>query len=285
MNFETVSTADVSIPELVDILNRGFAGYFVPIQFNPSTFLGMVRRDGIDLTISRLLLADGAPVGIALLARRGWTSRIAAMGIAGEMRGRGAGSRLMDQIVQEACGRGERAMVLEVIEQNQAAIHLYRKHGFEIMRRLVGYIRTDAVERTLIELQEVDIREAAGFLAQYGLADLPWQLSPESIAQFNPPARAFRQGQAYIVISNPEPNDVVVWSLCVAPDARRDGLGTRLLKAVMTQYSGKTWHVPAILPEELGPVFVSAGFVREELSQWQMKLRLPQTPREDAQRS
>ena len=42
----------------------------------------MVRKDGIDLAISRVLFTDDEPVGIALIARRGWTSRLAAMGIA-----------------------------------------------------------------------------------------------------------------------------------------------------------------------------------------------------------
>jgi hypothetical protein len=32
--------------------------------------------------------------------------------------------------------------------------------------------------------------------------------------------------------------------------------------------------MPAILPEEFGKVFERAGFEREELSQWQMKLDL-----------
>jgi 5,10-methenyltetrahydromethanopterin hydrogenase len=47
-----------------------------------------------------------------------------------------------------------------------------------------------------------------------------------------------------------------------------------VLKSIVAAYPHKTWHVPAILPEELGRVYVSAGFVREELSQWQMTLKL-----------
>ena len=42
----------------------------------------------------------------------------------------------------------------------------------------------------------------------------------------------------------------------------------------MAQYAGKTWHVPALFPEELGVVFERAGFEKEKLSQWQMKLKL-----------
>ena len=120
MDFNTKSASQYSLPELVEFLNRGFEGYFVPITFSVDTFLNMTRRDGIDLTISRVLIADNEPAGIALLAHRGWTSRLAAMGIAGEMRGKGAGSWFMEQLIGEASERGEHQMLLEVIEHKQA---------------------------------------------------------------------------------------------------------------------------------------------------------------------
>lgn len=274
MNFETEPASIYPIPDLVETLNRGFENYFVPIAFNVNTFLTMVRKDGVDLTASRVLLAEGEPAGIALLARRGWTSRLVAMGIAQDLRGKGAGSWLMNQIIQEACDRGEREMVLEVIEQNEAAVHLYQKCGFEIVRRLIGFIRRNATENEAYELEEMDIREASRLLSQHGLPDLPWQLSSESIAQHNPPARAYASNGAYIVISNPYLENIAVWSLFTAQDARDDEPGTQLLKAVIAQFAQKTWHVPALLPEELGNVYQRAGFTREELSQWQMKRTL-----------
>ena len=274
MGFDTKSAADYPLPELVEILNRGFEGYFVPITFSLNAFLNMTRRDGIDLTISRILLVEGQPAGIALLARRGWTSRLAAMGIATDMRGKGAGSWLMQQLIAEACARGEQEMLLEVIEHNDAAVHLYEKCGFEVVRRLISFVRKDAWEEETQEVEEIDIHAAAHLIAQYGLLNLPWQCSAESIAQFNPPMRAYKNERAYMVISNPEAHDIAIWSLLVEPQVRGNGLGVRMLKAMMAHHPGKTWHVPAILPEELGKVFERSGFVREELSQWQMKLSL-----------
>ena len=85
MDFDTAPASNYPLPDLVQILNRGFEDYFVPIQFNTTTFLNMLRKDGIDLTASRVLIADDQPCGIALIARRGWTSRLAAMGIAKEI--------------------------------------------------------------------------------------------------------------------------------------------------------------------------------------------------------
>jgi GNAT superfamily N-acetyltransferase len=274
MDFDLVSASNFPLSNLVKFLNRGFEGYFIPIHFDAVAFLNMLRKDGIDLTASRVLIVDEQSRGIALIARRGWTSRLAAMGIASEMRGKGVGSWFMEQLVKEACQREEREMWLEVIEQNEPAVKLYQKCGFQIVRRLIGFVRQNAVEEEKGPLQEIDLREMGRLISQHGLSDLPWQLSGESIAEMNPPARAYWKGPAYAAISNPDAERVVIWSLLVEEVARGKGLGTDLLKHLLANHKGKTWHVPAIFPEQFENVFRKAGFEREELSQWQMKLDL-----------
>jgi ribosomal protein S18 acetylase RimI-like enzyme len=182
----------------------------------------------------------------------------------------------MKQIIADAAEWGEREIALEVIEQNEPAVKLYQKCGFETIRRLVGYIHTGRGTANIEdgEPYRFDLREMGRLISQYGLADLPWQLSGESVTQISPPPYAYCHGPAYIVISNPEAEHVVIWSLLVEPEARGNGLGTQMLQRVMAYHEGKTWHVPAIFPEELGKVFERAGFEREKLSQWQMKLEL-----------
>ena len=273
MNFDTVPASNFPLSDLVKFLNQGFEDYFVPIQFNTETFLTMLRKDGTDLTTSRVLLVEEQPCGIALIARRGWTSRLAAMGIAREARGKGVGSWFMEELINEARQRGEHEMVLEVIEQNEAAVRLYQKSGFDAVRRLFGFTRNGKTtqESEKNNLQEIDLREMSRLISQHGLSDLPWQLSGESIAQMNPPARAYQKGQAYIVLSNPAAEHVVIWSVLVEPNARGNRLGTDMLKNVMANHTGKTWHVPAIFPEEFIRVFERAGFEQEKLSQWQMR--------------
>ena len=234
----------------------------------------MLRKDGIDQTFSRVLLADAQPCGIALIARRGWVSRLAAMGIVEETRNKGAGSWFMDELTNEARQRGDREMTLEVIEQNEPAVKLYRKSGFQTVRRLIGLIRRDAEEDGKSDLCEIDLREMGRLVSLHGWSDLPWQLSGESIAQMNPPACAYRKEQAYVAVSNPIAEQVVVWSLLVEQGVRGRGLGADMLKSVIANHTGRTWHVPAIFPEEFGKVFEKAGFEREELSQWQMNLKL-----------
>jgi L-amino acid N-acyltransferase YncA len=90
----------------------------------------------------------------------------------------------------------------------------------------------------------------------------------------NPPACAFRNGPALVVISNPNVEHVVIWSLLVEPQARGQQLGVEFLKNLIANHPGKTWHVPAIFPEEFGKIFERAGFEQEELTQWQMRLNL-----------
>ncbi|HET9911247.1 MAG TPA: GNAT family N-acetyltransferase [Anaerolineales bacterium] len=276
MNFDSAPASNYPLPDLVKFLNRGFEAYFVPIQFNTVTFLDMLRKDGIDLTASRVLILDDQPCGLALIARRGWVSRLAAMGIATEVRGKGAGSWFMKGLIDEARRRGEREMVLEVIEQNEPAVKLYEKSGFQVVRRLIGFTHRDkeAEENERGALHKIDLREMGQLVSQHGLPDLPWQLSGESIAQMNPPACAYSKGQAYMAISNPEAEQVVVWSLLVELEARGKNLGANLLKSVIASHRGKTWHMPAIFPEEFGKAFERADFKRQELSQWQMKLIL-----------
>jgi len=280
MNFDVKPASDYHLPDLVTWLNQGFEGYFVPIHFNAGQFLSMVRKDGIDLNSSRTLLADGTPSGVALIARRGWTSRLAAMGISAPMRGKGAGTWFMKELIREACERGERETVLEVIEQNAPAVALYKKSGFEIVRRLVGFERSAKSPTSAAKsgdfalLEEIDIRTVSNLVSYFGLPDLPWQLSGESIAQTNPPARAYKNGLAYAIISNPTAEHVVVWTVLVEPEARGKNLGVQMLKNVIANHPGKTWHVPAIFPEEFTKLFEQVGFVKEELSQWQMRLIL-----------
>ena len=76
-SFSLQPASDFSIPELADFMTRSFEGYFVPIHMDANGLLGMVRRDSVDLTFSRVLLANGEPAGAGLVARRGWDSRVA----------------------------------------------------------------------------------------------------------------------------------------------------------------------------------------------------------------
>lgn len=256
------------------LINLGFSDYFVPIQWNLPMYLNMSRTESIDFNASRVIYIDNEAVGVALLARRGWTSRLAAMSIAPASRGRGVGHAAMNMLFAESASRGDRSMVLEVIEKNLPAVRLYTSCGFKTERRLVSYesafLPTQA-DRSFPGLQEVDIRAVATLVTRFGLQELPWQVSGETLAQSTPPGKAYQMDDAYIVISNPETEQIAIRSILVLPHARGKKQATRLVEAVTKKHPGRKWFVPALCPEELGGFFEKLGFKRDDLAQLQMR--------------
>src|SRR5262245_53433765 len=193
MDLDIRAASDYPLPELTQLLNLSFENYLVPIDFNLVQFLTMLRKDSIDLFSSRVLLMDDEPSGMALIARRGWSSRLAAMGIVENKRGLGAGQWLLEKLIKEARDRKEHEMFLEVIEQNEYAVRLYRRCGFQSVRRLIGLVCEGSLDGETKPLEEVDLRDVGKLISQYGISDLPWQLAGETIAHLNPPARAYRK--------------------------------------------------------------------------------------------
>src|SRR5512138_1663212 len=110
---------EYSLAAIAATVTRSFEGYFVPIAMDETDLLAHIRLDSVDLAQSQIATADGVVAGVALIARRGWSSRVAAMGITPEWRGRGVGKFLMDRLLADAHRRLDRQMVLEVIDKNE----------------------------------------------------------------------------------------------------------------------------------------------------------------------
>lgn len=265
------SALDFGLEPTAQVFTRGFSDYFVPIASSPAILLGMARADSVDLTASRVAVLDGVAVAAALIARRGWTSRLAGMAVVPEARKSGVGKALMAQLLAEAKARSEHAMALEVIEQNAPAVRLYEGCGFQKIRRLTGYAgRPEIPPGASAELEEIDARELAALVSEHGLPDLPWQLSPETIAHATPPSTAFRFGASAVLVTNPAADVMGIRALVTRREHRGRGSSLALLRAVMARYPGKEWRASAIFPEEMGEAFTAAGLVRTPLSQWQM---------------
>ncbi len=273
MNLTLQSVAEFGLAPAAALATRSFAGYFVPVNLSAASVLSMIRQDSVDPALSRALIVDGQPAGIAFIARRGWTSRLAAMAILPEARAQGVGREAMPQLLAEAKARGDRTMTLEVIAQNAPAIRLYESCGFRIDRRLVGYSGRPENATSDLALEEVDVRDAARALVAHGPPDLPWQLSGETLAQIGPPAVAYRAGDAWVVLSDPAAPTIVIRAVVAAPHARRQSLASGLLRAAIARHPDREWRAPAIWPEEIGGLFEKIGLSRGDLTQWQMTSR------------
>jgi len=265
------SVADYGLAPAAEVFTQGFAGYYVPIAATPASLLGMVRQDSVDLTLSRIALQDGAPVAAALVARRGWTCRLAGMAVLPGVRRQGFGRALMAQLLAEARARGDRAMELEVIEQNEAAVALYQGLGFLPMRRLTGHAGRPPTDPTAAQpLEEIDVREFARLVAVHGFPDLPWQISAATLVHLGPPFQALRFGPSSVLISDPAISPISIRGIITEAGARGRGHALALLRAIFVRYPDRDWRVGAIFPEDIAAIFAHAGLSVTSISQWQM---------------
>lgn len=273
MNYTHQPLIAYALEEIAAVLTQGFAGYFVPITVSAEGLLQVIRELSIDLRASYMICADTTPVGVALIGRRGWTSRLAAMSILPDHRGKGAGTYLMAQLIADSQVRGDREIVLEVIEQNEPALKLYQNAGFTIVRRLTGYTQTpplSVADVQIYPLQEIDLSELARIVHHYESADLPWQISGATLVNFSLPKRAFRLGSAFLALSDPAEEKIAILSLFVLPTMRGREHAKHIVASAMHQFPERHWTVPALCPEEYGGIFERLAFTRGEISQFQM---------------
>jgi hypothetical protein len=213
-----------------------------------------------------VLLDDDQPIGLGMIAARGNHSRLAAMGIAKDWRNKGTGTWLMETLMSEARQRGDVKMWLEVIFQNDPAVHVYEKFGFKKVRQLFGFVAKEPAGKADDAFRSCDINLLIEKAEGYSLPDLPWQADVEMIRHNAESTFGFRLNDSYVATTNPEGEQAVIRILI----SEKQDEAEFLMRALFAAHPGKTWHVPAIFPEEQAPTFENAGMEKQEISQWQM---------------
>ncbi len=278
MTLEIVPAVEIQIAQQAATMTDAFTGYLAgDIRLNAGRYAAMLARDGIDLNLSRFALRDGEPIALGLVARRGWSSRLAAMGVVRNAQEGGIGRILLDDLVVQARERGDRVYWLECFEQNTRGIRLYSRMGFETVQRLYGYQRDALGEDVTPEdvvFEYVDPSLVGEMVAKHGAADLPWQISAATVINFGPPFSGVHLDSAYALIS-PTTNWAVMLLVLVVPEALRgQGRARQLVEALIAHYPDKAWRVPQLCPETFVGFYEKLGFKRQELNQVQMRLDL-----------
>jgi ribosomal protein S18 acetylase RimI-like enzyme len=272
------TVAQCTSEEVAAAMVHCFQGYLVPMRLTPEKYDTRFRAENLDPFASRIYYCEEAPAAVVMIARRGWTSRLAAMAVAPDFRGRGLGKNAMKSALQEAALRKDRAMILEVIEQNQAAVSLYTGLGFRPIRRLVGYAfnpqGADPRGSDHDRLDEIDPLVVARFISTDGEPDLPWMLMPETLAAAAYPAQAFHINEiAFVIVDDPEAEKVVIRALLVRKTHRRQGWGSRVLAALQARFADRSLAIPATVPENLAPGLLrKAGWEQQKFNQFEMKI-------------
>lgn len=273
MNVQYRTLIDIPLSQTADVLTQGFADYVVPVNITRSALIDMIRRQGVDLSASYMICDEEHCVGAALIGRRGWFSRLAAISIIPEYRGKGIGSYILKQLIEDARKRQDRSLWLEVIDKNEMGVQFYNQLGFSKTRNLFSYTKEAKMSHQGLTLQEASLTFLSHLVFQHGLKHLPWQIAAETLANSNAPLKTYTFDSAYIVLSEREEKEVTVHSVLVLPEVRGQGKGRQILELAMQQFQGRTWNIPALCPEEVGGFFEKMGFKKQELAQLQMELR------------
>lgn len=124
-----------SIPELTRLWNRGYAGYFVPVNFTDAQLEVHFRCGQIDLGRSMVWTEGEDPVGFSYLGVRGERGWIGGFGIAPEYRGRGLSYDFFARHVETIRAGGMQQVQLEVFTTNWAR-RVYERTGFAVTRQV-----------------------------------------------------------------------------------------------------------------------------------------------------
>jgi [ribosomal protein S18]-alanine N-acetyltransferase len=88
--------------------------------------------------------------GYAGLDRGGTVADVMTVAVAPNRQGRGLGDRLLTQLVARAESAGAEAVMLEVRADNEAALRLYRRHGFEEVSVRRRYYQPEGVDALVL---------------------------------------------------------------------------------------------------------------------------------------
>jgi ribosomal protein S18 acetylase RimI-like enzyme len=265
---------DFPSAQVTEAMNRSFEEYFVPMVFTPETFERRFRAEHLDALASKLWFADEKLVGLALIARRGYTSRVAAMGLVIEARGHGYGRQMLQAALDEARARGDRSMLLEVFVPNERARRLYERLGFTNTRELFTFRRVPGRVENAAQLIEIDPLRVAHLVARGGEANLPWMFSPESLMAASAPTRAFSLDDKTFVMLRPEAERTLVQTIIVPREYRRQGWGRKLLQAVEAAFPGPPLMMPMVTQGPGYDFLQAAGWEPLELSLFEMECQL-----------
>ncbi len=270
---------DYNLHELAVIFNQAFEGYIGGVPaFDGLSFARFLKTSAVDLHLSQVVVEGATPKAIGAIARFNTISRLAGMGVLLQFKHQGVGSWLLEQLIAAARLRGDRKLVLEVIEQNTPAVDLYRKFKFNTVRRLCGFtckeppaFQSPTLPSSAVETDLVSLLQAA---AQTASADLPWQIGLPALVSVNAPDRIYRDQQVFAVISDPARDTIVIRSLFSTSGVQDSAGLQRCLASLLALYPGKQWIASAIFPQEYKPAFEALNFKPSELTQFQMELAL-----------
>lgn len=241
INYRFLSPKDSA--ELFQTNLDAFSDYFVPINITEAQFENHILQNAVDLNFSVGAFFDGKMVAYTLNGFGSWngkqTAYDAGTGVIPGFRKKGIGKAMFDFLLPKLQEIGIEQMLLEVITQNENAVKLYRKLGFEETRELLYFEQKNSPK---LEFSgEIEVREIKkldwNLLQDFWDGNPSWQFSSESIERKLLPKTylgAFIKNKiiGYGIVY---PNSGVIAQLAVDKNYRRRGAASKILSVMQTK--------------------------------------------------
>ncbi|MFW0764446.1 GNAT family N-acetyltransferase [Trabulsiella odontotermitis] len=266
MPITVVPATRYSCEQLAAMLGDCFEGYSIPVSLPVPVFAQRFGAEGLSLVDSCVWMDGDNPVAVAIITRRGASSRLAAFAIRPAYRGKGLGKKLLAPLMAALGNEGVEDMWLEVISDNQPGVALYKSLGFTLTQGVFGYQGMQPGQVTARSLQETAVMPLVRTLMSASTERLPWLMDPATFITL--PCRAFVHQQAYAVVSFLA-NKPQLRMLYVAPEWRQRGQGREMLRALNQQFPALATVVS--VPESFATLFASAGYMTMPVSQYEMR--------------
>ena len=234
---------------LADLHNRAFAAYPVPAALTAAELRAYLEATDVRLDLSFAAFLHDEPVSFCLGALRGGRGSIRGEGTEPGHRRRGLGAQVLERTLAGLAEAGAGPVTLEALTVNDAAIQLYRRHGFECRRRLCGFSLARPPGRGWrarlgSRLQPLPSQRAVEQIVAWGWGDAPWQLEPESLLH----VPAWSLDRRVVVLGHRRRDRFWLYGIATHPAHRGRGLARSALAALGVAWLG----VPALMPEEWG---------------------------------
>ena len=231
------NTTPFTAEQLREAMNDAFSDYAVPMSLSREQFDHMMRQRGLTPDVSRVAEIDGRIAALWLVSVRGDDAYLISSGTRPAFRSRGLARALGEDCLQGLKAGGVVSFRLEVLEDNNAAIALYRGLGMVTSRGLDCYRipRTGITVAAGVAVQMRRWTEIADRTARLCDWTPTWQNSVASLTAIEDQLSCVTacDGDDLLAYAVVAPASATLLQIAVRRDRRRRKLATSLLSHLM----------------------------------------------------
>lgn len=140
---EIITLDGIPLSEITSCFNEAFSDYFMKFKVTESYLEQRWKGAAVDYSLSAGVMNDGKLVGFIVNGVRDLnglkTAYNTGTGVVPSHRGNGLTEKMYQFLAPKFSENGIQSLSLEVIQENEKAIHLYEKVGLKITRGLYCY--------------------------------------------------------------------------------------------------------------------------------------------------